>query len=123
MKTCLVIDDSRVIRKVARRILEDIGFAVEEAEDGVIGLEMCRARMPDAVIVDSMMPNLDGIGFMKTLRREARDHLPAMMFCTTENEESHIIGARAAGAGAILLKPFDKETLESGLQRMGVATR
>lgn len=123
MKTCLVIDDSRVIRKVARRILEDIGFNVEEAEDGAIGLDMCRAQMPDAVIVDSMMPNLDGIGFMKTLRREAKDHMPAIMFCTTENEESHIVTARAAGAGAILLKPFDKETLEGGLQRLGVSAR
>ena len=120
MKTCLVIDDSRVIRKVARRILEDIGFNVLEAEDGAIGLEMCRARMPDAVIVDSMMPNLDGIGFMKTLRREARENAPAMMFCTTETEESHIVAARAAGAGTVLLKPFDKETLEGGLQRLGI---
>lgn len=121
MKTCLVIDDSRVIRKVARRILEDIGFNVQEAEDGAIGLEMCRSQMPDAVLVDSMMPNLDGIGFMKTLRREARETAPAMMFCTTENEESHIVAARAAGAGVVLLKPFDKETLEGGLQRLGVA--
>ena len=123
MKTCLVIDDSRVIRKVARRILEDIGFNVQEAEDGAIGLDMCRNRMPDAVIVDSMMPNLDGIGFMKTLKREAKENLPAMMYCTTENEESHIVAARAAGAGVILLKPFDKETLEGSLQHLGVTPR
>jgi len=123
MKTCLVIDDSRVIRKVARRILEDIGFNVQEAEDGAIALDMCRNRMPDAVIVDSMMPNLDGIGFMKTLRREAKDRVPAMMFCTTENEESHIVAARAAGAGVVLLKPFDKETLEGSLQHLGVSPR
>lgn len=123
MKTCLVIDDSRVIRKVARRILEDVGFNVLEAEDGAIALEICRTQMPDVVMVDSMMPNLDGIGFMKTLRREAKDQAPAMMYCTTENEESHIVAARAAGAGAILLKPFDKETLEGGLQRLGVSAR
>lgn len=123
MKTCLVIDDSRVIRKVARRLLEDLGFHVQEAEDGAAGLELCRAKMPDAVLVDSMMPHLDGIGFMKTLRREAREAAPAMMFCTTENEENHILAARAAGAAAVLLKPFDKETLERGLQQVGVATR
>lgn len=123
MKTCLVIDDSRVIRKVARRILEDIGFNVQEAEDGAIGLDMCRKAMPDAVMVDSMMPNLDGIGFMKTLKREAKESLPAMLYCTTENEESHIVAARAAGAGGILLKPFDKETLEGSLQHLGVSPR
>lgn len=123
MKTCLIIDDSRVIRKVARRILEDMGFDVLEAEDGAIGLDLFRERQPELVIVDSMMPNLDGIGFMKTLRREAKDAPPAMMFCTTENEESHIVAARAAGARAILLKPFDRETLESGLAAMGVTAR
>lgn len=123
MKTCLVIDDSRVIRKVARRLLEDLGFHVQEAEDGAAGLAMCRTKMPDAVLVDSMMPNLDGIGFMKTLRREAKEAAPAMMFCTTENEENHIVAARAAGASAIVLKPFDRETLETGLQQIGVTAR
>ncbi len=118
MKTVLVIDDSRVIRKVARRILEDLGFNVQEAEDGAEGLAACQAAMPDMVIVDSMMPNLDGIGFMKAMRREAKGVTLSIVYCTTENEESHIIAARAAGAGAILLKPFDKETLESALQRL-----
>lgn len=123
MKTFLVIDDSRVIRKVARRILEDMGFNVREAEDGAEALEMCRADMPHAVLVDSMMPNLDGIGFMKTLRRETKSGLPAMMYCTTENDEPHIVAARAAGAGTILFKPFDKETLESALHRLDVSPR
>lgn len=118
MKTVLVIDDSRVIRKVARRILEDLGFNVQEAEDGAQGLAACQAAMPHIVIVDSMMPNLDGIGFMKAMRREAKGVTLSIVYCTTENEESHIIAARAAGAGAILLKPFDKETLESALQRL-----
>ena len=119
MRTCLVVDDSRVIRKVARRLLEDMGFGVEEAEDGAGALERCRTAMPDCILVDSTMPNLDGIGFMKALRREAIGALPAIVFCTTENEDAHVASARAAGASAVLLKPFDKETLEGGLASVG----
>ena len=120
MKTCLVIDDSRVIRKVARRILEDLGFIVDEAEDGLSGLERCRAMMPDAILVDSVMPNMDGVGFMKTLRREVTGPVPKIVFCTTENDDAHMAQARAAGASEILFKPFDKETLEGHLAAAGI---
>ncbi len=120
MKTCLVIDDSRVIRKIARRLLEDMGFGVEEAEDGMAGLEACRTAMPDVILVDSAMPRMDGVTFMKALRREAIGALPAMVYCTTENDEAHIVSARAAGASQVLLKPYDKETLEGYLAGAGV---
>lgn len=123
MKTCLVVDDSRVIRKVARRILEDIGYRVQEAEDGAEALEWCREAMPDAVLVDWMMPNLDGIGFMKTLKREAGGNMPPVIFCTTENEDAHVAQAKTAGAKGILIKPFDKETLEASLLSVGVEPR
>lgn len=123
MPSCLVVDDSRVIRKVARRILEDLGFIVDEAEDGISGLERCKVAMPDAVLVDATMPNLDGIGFMKALKREAQGRPPKMVFCTTENEETHIVSAKAAGATEILLKPFDKETLEAQLAAAGLISR
>jgi two-component system chemotaxis response regulator CheY len=123
MKSCLVIDDSRVIRKVARRILEDIGFMVDEAEDGMAGLERCRSSMPEIIFVDSAMPNLDGVGFMKALRRETIGPVPKMILWTTENDESQIIQARAAGASEVMLKPFDKETIEGHLAAVGVFVR
>lgn len=123
MKTCLVIDDSRVIRKVARRILEDIGFMVDEAEDGAVGLDMCRSSMPEIIFVDSLMPNLDGVGFMKALRRETVGPVPKMILWTTENDESQVIQARAAGAADVMLKPFDKETIEGHLAAIGVFVR
>src|SRR5262249_13196832 len=59
MKTCLVVDDSSVIRKVARRILEGLEFEIAEAEDGEQALEACRASMPDAVLLDWNMPKMD----------------------------------------------------------------
>jgi two-component system, chemotaxis family, chemotaxis protein CheY len=59
-KTCLVVDDSAVIRKVARRILEGMQFDVVEAEDGSRALDVCGVRMPDAVLLDWNMPVMDG---------------------------------------------------------------
>ncbi len=69
MKTCLVADDSSVIRKVARRILEKLDFQIVEAEDGEQALEACRSAMPDAVLLDWNMPKMDGYEFLRNLRR------------------------------------------------------
>ena len=69
MKTCLVVDDSSVIRKVARRILEGLEFQIVEAEDGEQALEVCRGQMPDAVLLDWNMPKMDGYEFLRVLRR------------------------------------------------------
>jgi two-component system chemotaxis response regulator CheY len=61
VRTCLVVDDSRVVRKVARRILEEIGYDVAEAADGVEALAWCRAAMPDTILLDWNMPVMDGL--------------------------------------------------------------
>ncbi len=68
MKRCLVVDDSRVIRRVATKIIQDLGFAVEEAENGQQALEACRARMPDLALIDVDMPVMDGRSYLKALR-------------------------------------------------------
>ena len=60
MKTCLVVDDSSVIRKVARRILEGLDFEIMEAEDGEQALDVCRRQLPEAILLDWNMPVLDG---------------------------------------------------------------
>ena len=64
MKTCLVVDDSGVVRKIARRILEGMEFTVVEAEDGAVALEACKQAMPDAVLLDWNMPVMDGFEFL-----------------------------------------------------------
>ena len=69
-RTCLVVDDSRVVRKVARRILETHGFQVIEAGDGQQALDACRESMPDCVLLDWNMPVMDGITFLRCLREE-----------------------------------------------------
>ena len=69
MKTCLVVDDSSVIRKVARRILEGLDFQIVEAEDGEQALEACRKQLPEAILLDWNMPKMDGYEFLRSLRR------------------------------------------------------
>jgi two-component system chemotaxis response regulator CheY len=121
MKSCLVVDDSKVIRKVARHILETLDFSVDEAEDGREALERCETRMPDVVLLDWNMPVMGGMEFLRTLRQRKFDPQPKVVFCTTENDAAHIRAAIDAGADEYVMKPFDRETLESKLQIVGVA--
>ena len=119
MKTCLVIDDSRVIRKVSRHILETLGFEVDEAENGLEGLEHCEAAMPDAILLDWNMPVMSGIEFIVKLRSRPGGNRPKVVFCTTENDVAHIREAISAGADEYVMKPFDHETLQIKLQLVG----
>ena len=68
MKSCLVVDDSKVIRKVARHILETLNFAVAEAEDGRQALTHCESSMPDVILLDWNMPVMSGMEFLRALR-------------------------------------------------------
>jgi len=121
MKSCLVVDDSKVIRKVARHILETLNFSVEEAEDGREALTRCEAKMPDVVLLDWNMPVMGGMEFLRALRQSERSDQPKVVFCTTENDISHIRAAIEAGADEYVMKPFDRETLHSKLQIVGAA--
>ena len=118
--TCLVVDDSRVVRKVARRILEANGYGVEEAEDGAKALQACRLEMPDFVLLDWNMPVMDGITFLRNLRREFGPDDPRVVFCTTENDMAHIEAAIEAGAQEYIMKPFDEEILIGKLGQVGL---
>jgi two-component system chemotaxis response regulator CheY len=120
MKTCLVVDDSRVIRKVARRILEDLDFEVTEAADGQEALDACRQSMPAAVLLDWNMPVMSGIDFLRKLREEPGGDAPVVVFCTTENDAEHITEAIAAGANEYIMKPFDGEIIEAKFAEVGL---
>ncbi|MDZ4741609.1 MAG: response regulator [Alphaproteobacteria bacterium] len=122
MKRCLVVDDSRVIRKVARKILEELRFEVSEAEGGCIALEACRAAMPDAILLDWNMPNMNGIEFLRALRKEDRGGEPVVVFNTTESDMQFITHAIEAGANEYIMKPFDKEIIESKFAEIGLVT-
>lgn len=119
-RSCLVVDDSRVVRKVARRILEANGYAVAEAEDGQKALAACRAGLPDAVLLDWNMPVMNGIEFLKALRSEFGPVRPAVVFCTTENDMSFIEQAIEHGAQEYIMKPFDEEILVGKFAQVGL---
>jgi len=120
MKTCLVVDDSSVIRKVARRILEGLEFNIVEAEDGEQALTACRGGFPDAILLDWNMPRMDGYEFLRALRRMPGGDAPKVVFCTTENDVAHIARALHAGANEYIMKPFDREIVEAKFQEVGL---
>ena len=113
MKSCLIVDDSSVVRKVARRILEDMDYSVEEAEDGQEAYDKCRQEMPDAILLDCAMPIMSGLEFLKLLRAFVGGEKPRVVFCTVENDIGAIAMALKAGASDYMMKPFDRTILEA----------
>jgi two-component system chemotaxis response regulator CheY len=120
MKHCLVVDDSRVIRTVARRILEDLHYAVVEAEDGMEGLRACHEKMPDLIFLDWNLPSMKGLDFIKSVRGQEDGGHPVILFCTTESDPGEIASAMAAGANEYVLKPFDGSAVRAKLTDIGV---
>src|SRR4051794_38822804 len=111
MKTAVIADDSAVIRRIARCILETFGFDCREARDGREALEICRETMPTLLLLDWEMPELDGIGVARTLRAEQALDLK-ILFCSTHNDLHHIQAALEAGSDEYVMKPFDSTILE-----------
>lgn len=120
MKHCLIVDDSEVIRKVVRRILEKLNFETSEAENGQEALERCRTHVPDAVLVDWHMPVMGGLEFLGALRESGIEQKPYLLYCTTENDPIDISKAMAEGADSYLLKPYDRGALVTKLTEAGL---
>ena len=114
------VDDSSVIRKVARRILEGLDFQISEAEDGEKALEVCKRGLPDAILLDWNMPVMDGYEFLRNLRRMPGGDSPKVVFCTTENDVAHIARALHAGANEYIMKPFDKDIVTAKFHEVGL---
>ena len=121
MTQILVVDDSSVIRKVARRILDGMNLDTAEVDNGQDALDLCARAMPDAILLDWNMPVMDGYAFLKVLRRMPGGHRPKVMLCTTENDPAHIARAMNAGANQVLMKPFDKAILQARLEDIGIS--
>lgn len=120
MKSCLVVDDSKVVRSVARKILEELEFSVDEAEDGQVALDYCVNAMPDAILLDWNMPVMNGIEFLRELRVREDGDQPIVVFCTTENDINFIQEAISAGANEYIMKPFDREIVQSKFTQAGI---
>lgn len=120
MASCLIVDDSKVVRMVARRILEDLDFDILEAEDGQGALDICLQGMPDVILLDWNMPVMNGLDFLKQLRLAEGGEQPIVVFCTTENDMAHIREAISAGANEYIMKPFDRAIIEAKFSQVGV---
>ena len=120
MKQFLVVDDSAVIRKVAKRMLEGMRFETAEAEDGSAALQRCGERMPDAILLDWNMPIMDGFEFLRQLRALPEGRKPKVLFCTTEHDVTQIARAMRAGADEYIMKPFDQHIMLSKLEEVGL---
>ncbi len=120
MTYCLVVDDSPTVRRVIRRIVENIGFEGAEAAEGKAALAMSRARLPDLVVLDWNMPEMDGLTFLRALRRLREGQRPVVIFCTTVNDLPHIEEALDAGADEYIMKPFDEDILKTKLGQTGL---
>lgn len=120
MKSCLIVDDSKVIRMVAKKILHELTFSTVEAEDGKLALDRCKENMPDAILLDWNMPVMNGIDFLRELRKMPGGDKPVVVFCTTENDIEHIQEAITAGANEYIMKPFDSEILQAKFSQVGL---
>ena len=120
MRTCLVVDNSKMVRRVASRILSEMKFNAEEAENGLEALNFCRGKMPEAILLDWNMPVMDGLTFVKTLREEPGGTEPVILFCTSERDVLKISEALSAGADEYIMKPFDSDIIASKFFQAGL---
>lgn len=111
MRRCLFVDDSALIRKVAKRILNDAEMLVSEAESASDALSMCAAEMPDVIIVDSILPDMETPDFIRHVRAMPAPVKPQVLICLVEMDVPSIMRAKRAGAQGFMLKPFDRAQL------------
>jgi CheY-like chemotaxis protein len=104
MKTILVVDDSAVCREPMAAILESHGYRVLRAGDGVRGLELARAEEPDLILLDIVMPKMDGLTMLQALRDDPRHKDRSVILVTSTTDRSCILKARSLGVQGYLLK-------------------
>jgi len=120
MKFCLVVDDSEVIRKVARRLIELNRMIPLDAEDGPSALALCEQNMPDVILVDWQMPLTDGADLIEAIRAMDEGDLPKIIYCCSEVDPKDIRRALNVGADDYLMKPFDRQSIHVVLAENGL---
>jgi len=119
VKHCLVVDESRIIRRVVCNVLEDMRFYAEETAEPAAALEACRTQMPDVVLVS--IAKSGAIDFVRALRRNASGKKPVIIASMIEHDADQISHALSAGADGYVLKPFDRACLTENFAPLGSA--
>lgn len=120
MKIFMIVDDSPVIRKVGRRIIEDMGFVVVEAGDGDEALRLVRDSMPDAILVDWDMPGLTGLELIREIVLMPGAENTKILYCTSELMVPEMTKAKRSGASGFIMKPFNRRVLKEKFQDVGL---
>jgi two-component system chemotaxis response regulator CheY len=115
---CLIVDDSRVIRKVSSKIAKSLGYVPLEAQDGLEALARCKKAMPALILTDWDMPEMDGLEFVRQLRAIPTPKAPTVVFCTSKNKPADVHACIQAGADEYIVKPFDEAGLRAKLERL-----
>jgi two-component system chemotaxis response regulator CheY len=108
---------------MARDILSGLGLRTMEAEHGRAAVEFCRKTVPDFVLLDWNMPEMDGISCLRALRAMDLKPRPIVMMCTTETGLAKIQEALDAGADEYIMKPYDRDVLHDKLAQVGLVER
>ena len=118
----LIVDDSRAIRHILRKIIEPLGFQVLEAAHGIEGLERLNEH-PDIglALVDWNMPEMNGLEFTQAVRANPIFEKLKLVMITSETDPSKVAQALMAGVDEFLMKPFMSEMLLAKLQLIGVS--
>ena len=119
-KTCLIVDDSRVMRKVSSKIAVSLGYQVVEAENGEEALARCKQRMPNLILTDWQMPVMSGPEFVAALRAIPTPVAPTIVFCTSKGTAKDVHEGIRAGADDYIVKPFEETALKAKLEKLGV---
>ncbi|MDF2965215.1 MAG: two-component response regulator [Rickettsiaceae bacterium] len=122
MKNALIVDDSPVIRKAIKQMLEKFSITCREAENGQVALEECAKQLPNFIILDWNMPVMTGIEFLKAFKQNGANPGVVVIVCTTENELDKIQAALQSGASEYIMKPFDEMILKDKLIQTGIIT-
>lgn len=116
-KSILIIEDDASVRSLLEKALSAKGYAVQSAVDGLEGLTMLERAAPDLIIVDVMMPRLDGMTFVKAIKsHEATKPVP-VMFLTANNDPKSMIAGINLGAKHYITKPFQLDELLSKIEK------
>ncbi|HWK67324.1 MAG TPA: response regulator [Rhizobiaceae bacterium] len=121
MKRCMFVDDSSVVRKVAKRILNSPDMMVIEADSGQGALDMCGADMPDIIVVDGILPDMSAEEFIRRVRRIPAAVKPQIAVSLVEVDIGAIMRAKRAGAQGYLLKPFNRPQLLERFRQLEAA--
>jgi two-component system chemotaxis response regulator CheY len=118
----LVVDDSRALRMILARTVRQLGYEVEEAENGVRALQILNSQPNDwaLALVDWNMPEMNGMDLLQRLRSDTRFRSTALVMVTTETEVDHMSAALQAGANEYIMKPFTPDILREKLALIGI---